>query len=96
MTSNRRKIQYRNRSYWVTIPPAMAADKRIEPESQAEWRSFPLATIAALISDARRGAWTELSDGEWRRMQREYPNALVLIPREQVEAPADCREVSDA
>jgi len=41
MTSNRRKIQYRNRSYWVTIPPAMAADKRIEPESQAEWRSFP-------------------------------------------------------
>jgi len=41
MTSNRRKVQYRNRSFWVTIPPAMAADKRIEPGTQAEWRSFP-------------------------------------------------------
>ena len=43
MTSNRRKVQYRNRSFWVTIPPALAVDKGIQAQSYIEWRSFPLA-----------------------------------------------------
>ena len=63
MTSNVRKVQYRNRSYWVTIPPAMVADKRIE--GLAEWRSLPT------------------NEDDWRRMLREHPGALVLIPVEE-------------
>jgi hypothetical protein len=63
MTGNARKISYRNKSWVVTIPAALAADKRLDHGMIGEWRSFPG------------------TEEEWRRIQREHPNALVLIPR---------------
>jgi len=38
---NVRSIRRRSGSLMVAIPSSMAADKQIEPGSQAEWRSFP-------------------------------------------------------
>ena len=71
MRGNRRLIQFRNRSFTVSIPPALAADKGITQEAAAEkqlyaeWRSFPT------------------SEEGWRQMLRESPNALVLVPVEE-------------